>query len=490
MTAPENPGAAQTGASIQTYGRQLLMALFAAGRALSLYPLANAAVQNAIGELDRVVQNLFSAEGMLELRLVDDFLFLNDTRLRIDVASIGAFASLTKALNRHGIGLVEVERETAKDEWPPFLSILLSDAAAPPFESFTSRLKSTPVSHIKVEPERVARQTVPDNTTESADEAFLAKQAAKRTYMQSVNVAREVLTDVRLARAVNVRRVKHAIQAIVDQVLVNENAIVGMTVLRDMDEYSFTHSVNVSIFSVVLGQKLGLSKPQLYELGVSSLFHDLGKMRTDPAVLNKQGKLTSEEWAEMQRHPVDGLLALFSLRGFEGLPYRAMLVAYEHHMKMDQTGYPSNRRPRKPTLFSRITAVADGFDAGTSSRSYQYVPLPPDKVLREMRDDPKRGYDPLLVKALINVTGVYPPGTLAILDTMELAVVVARNPDPAKIHQPLVKIISTAEGAWLSKPESADLSASNPETGLPLRRIIKTTDPERYGIDITKYVTT
>src|SRR5690606_1886898 len=112
------------------------------------------------------------------------------------------------------------------------------------------------------------------------------------------------------------------------------------------------------------------------------------------------------------------------------------------HMKNDLSGYPSNTRPRAPTLFSRIVATADGFDAATSKRSYQQQPWPPDEVLREMRDNPARGYDQLLVKAFINVTGVFPVGTLAILDSHELAVVVSRSPAPTRIHQPLVKIIS------------------------------------------------
>jgi HD-GYP domain-containing protein (c-di-GMP phosphodiesterase class II) len=262
------------------------------------------------------------------------------------------------------------------------------------------------------------------------------------TYFQSVHVAKEVLTDARLGRAVNLRRVKRAVQSIVDQVLNNETWMLGMTALRDYDQYTFTHSVNVCIISVVIGQKLGLTKAQLYELGLGALFHDIGKQRVDPEVLNKAGSLTHDEWQEMQRHPVEGLLALFAIRGLSEVPYRAMLMAYEHHMKIDLTGYPTNTRPRQPTLFSRIVATADGFDAATSKRSYQSQPWPPDEVLREMRENPKRGYDPVLVKALISVTGMFPVGTLAILDTFELAVVIARNPDARRLHQPIVRIIS------------------------------------------------
>jgi len=175
------------------------------------------------------------------------------------------------------------------------------------------------------------------------------------------------------------------------------------------------------------------------------------------------------------------------MRGLSEMPYRAMLQAYEHHMKLDLSGYPRNRRPREPTLFSRIVATADGFDAATSKRSYQSQPWPPDEVLREMRESKQRGFDPLLVKALINVTGVFPPGTAVILDTNELAVVVARNPDPAQVHKPIVRIITNAWGMRLAEPVTADLSEVHAVTGEPLRTIIKTTDPEKYGIRVADY---
>jgi hypothetical protein len=156
-------------------------------------------------------------------------------------------------------------------------------------------------------------------------------------------------------------------------------------------------------------------------------------------------------------------------------------------MKTDVTGYPANIRPRRPGLFSRIVAVADGFDAGTSVRSYQYEPWPPDEVLREMRDNPRRGFDPLLVKALINATGVFPIGTLVILDSLEMAVVCGVNPDPAKLHLPSVKVISDTMGLPLASPHLLDLSDAH-SGAEPPRQIIKTTDPQKYGIRVGDYL--
>ena len=376
---------------------------------------------------------------------------------------------------------MEVVKGIQRSEWAPFLSMLLRPAdAEAPFEGFVQRFEQAPVRHIALRAE-----TEVDDPGDDDEEALTA---AKRTYAQSVKVAEDVMSDMRLGKAVNVRKVKRAVQGIVDQVLSNESSMVTMTTLRDFDEYTFTHSVNVSIFSVIIGQRLGLDRVQLYELGLGALFHDVGKQRIDSDVINKPGSLSDEEWAQLKEHPTEGLLLLFGMHGLADAPYRQMLIAYEHHMKVDLTGYPKNRRDRKPTLFSRIVSVADAFDAGTSVRSYQYEPWPPDAVLQEMRDNPKRGFDPLLVKVLITATGVYPVGTLVILDTHELAIVSKVNPNPELLHRPTVRVISDPVGLPLSEPRTLDLASVDPATGRAAHQIIKTTDPQKYGIRVSDYL--
>ena len=465
----------------QDEGRKVLTAFYGALSALRLYPLENAAVQQALSELHNVVDGIVSADGGAEVRVVGDFFFLNETRLRLDLSNFSTFGSFARSLQNHGIGAVEILPGIQRSEWAPFVSMLLrKPGGEDPYEAFMDRLAGAPVEHIELRPEKDVQEP-------EADEEALT--AAKRTYAQSVQVAKEALGDVRLGKAVNVRKVKRAVQGIVDQVLSNENSMVTMTTLRDFDEYTFTHCVNVCIFSVIVGQRLGLDRIQLYELGLGALFHDIGKQHVDYDIINKPSGLTDEEWAQLKEHPTEGLFCLFRMHGFADVPYRQMLMAYEHHMKVDLTGYPSNKRSREPTLFSRIVAVADAFDAGTSVRSYQYEPWPPDEVLREMRDNPRRGFDPLLVKALITATGVYPVGTLCILDTHELAVVSEVNKNPDYLHRPKVKVISDALGVPLTDPVTKDLSEDDPASGQPILSIIKTTDPQKYGIRVSDYLT-
>jgi HD-GYP domain-containing protein (c-di-GMP phosphodiesterase class II) len=466
---------------LQDEGRKILAAMYSALRSLKFYPLENETVQQALQQLHIRVTSFIAREGTLSLRVIGDFFFLNDARLRLDLRNFSAFGSIAGSLRDHKVGEVIVERGIQIQEWAPFFSLILrTPLEEDPYEGFLEKLSGTPVERIEVRPEREAQKL---------DLEGEAMEGARRTYAYSVQTARDVLSDIRMGKAVNVRKVKRAVQGIVDQVLANEPSIVAMTTLREFDEYTFTHSVNVCIFAVVIGQRIGLAKLDLYELGLGALFHDVGKMDLDPETLNKVGDLTGEDWAHLREHPALGLLALFQLHGFLDVPYRQMLMAYEHHMKLDLSGYPSTKRPRVPGIFSRIITVADAFDAGSSVRSYQYRPLPPDEVLREMRDNPDRGLDPVLVKALITATGVYPVGTIVILDTFELAVVIRANHDGKRLHQPEVKILANAMGIPLADPVVARLDELNPATGVPIRSIIKTTDPVKYGIRVADYVT-
>jgi HD-GYP domain-containing protein (c-di-GMP phosphodiesterase class II) len=301
-----------------------------------------------------------------------------------------------------------------------------------------------------------------------------------------VAVTKEVISSIRMGRTANVKKVKRAVQAIVDQVLNNEASLVGLTTLRDYDEYTFTHSVNVCIFSVALGRKLGLTKLHLYDLGMAALFHDVGKSRVPLEVLNKHSGLSDEEWRIIQAHPWLGVLTLFGLRGYGEIPYRGMIVAYEHHMKTDLTGYPKSVRQRELSIYSKIVAVADGFDAATSRRVYQTVPIQPDQVLKEMWENPRRGLDPVVVKAFINLVGIYPVGTCVILDTYEVAIVHSANADVSQVHRPVVRIVTTPEGSPQHPGFLADLAQRDGDGKYP-RTIVKVTDPAKYGIKVSDY---
>jgi HD-GYP domain-containing protein (c-di-GMP phosphodiesterase class II) len=468
---------AADGGNMQRTGRSLIFALHGALRAIKLYPIENAAVQKAIGEVTSQARNVLSFEDAIEIRVAGDVIYVNSTRLRLDLENFASFSHLLSLLRTSQVGAIHIDKEVEQRDWMIFLSQLQTPAEeAAPYDDLVGRLQTAGVHAISIE--------MP--TDHEGGGSGSSKERAKRTYAQSVAVTKDLMASIRLGQSPNIKKIKRVVQSIVDQILHDETSLVGLTAILDYDEYTFTHSVNVCIFSVALGKRLGLTKLQLYDLGLAALFHDIGKSRVPTEILNKTSALTDEDWRAITNHPWLGLLALFQVRGTNELAYRAMIVAHEHHMKADLTGYPRSLRPRQLSMFSKIVAVCDSFDAATSSRVYQKTPWTPADVVKEMRDNPRRGMDQIVVKAFINLTGIYPVGTLVILDTMELGIVHAINPIAEMLSRPIVRIIGDPLGNVLHPGELVDL-ADRDEGGMHRRTIIKTENPERYGIRIGDY---
>ncbi|MGD8697763.1 MAG: HD domain-containing protein, partial [Gemmatimonadales bacterium] len=307
MPSGEDTLIRDTSSLLSAEGRKLLTSLYATMRSLRLYPLENQVVQRALGEVDAHTRGVLAREGRVQFRVAGDFIFFNDVRVRLDLGNYASFVFVRKALEEHGIGDIEANRQVDVREWTSFLSLLASEPEDPEnrLESFRLRMERAGIENITVGP--------PAALVEAMSLSDEAREAARRTYARSVSVVKEVMTSVRLGKAWSGRRVKRVVLGIVDQVLHEEAAILGMTTLRDYDEYTFTHSVNVCILSVALGQKLGFSKHQLFDLGLGALFHDVGKSRVPITILNKEGRLDKEEWRVMSQHPDFGLVLLFDL---------------------------------------------------------------------------------------------------------------------------------------------------------------------------------
>ncbi len=472
-------------AALRTGGRGFLLAFYAALRALKLYPLENATTQRALDDLLASARALLDRELSIQVRLAGDFIFVNQTRLRLELDNYASFSHILTMFRAFEIGTLRIQQGVERREFQSLLGILLNLGARPDtgarFDELQERLAQAVVQNLEVERE------LGEDAEESQDDQQKRREVAKRTYSQGVAVTKDVIASMRFGRAANLRRVKRAVQLIVDQVLNNETSIMGLTTIRDYDEYTFTHSVNVCIFAVALGKKLGFSRIQLYDLGLTALMHDVGKARIPLDILNKTSGLDEREWRVMQAHPWYGTLTLFEMRGYEETPYRSILVAHEHHMKTDLTGYPKTVRPRRLGLFSRIVSVADGFDAATTRRSYQTVPIEPDQVLREMWENPRRGYDPVIVKGLINLIGVYPVGTVVILDSMEVAIVAAAPLEGQPLNRPQVRIAIGMDGALQPPPGELVSLAEQDGAGNFLRSIIKVTNPQKFGLTVGDY---
>jgi HD-GYP domain-containing protein (c-di-GMP phosphodiesterase class II) len=479
----QQPGASEKGgeAFTRSAGRTFIMALYGSLRSIRMYPPENPVVQKGLEELITVTEQLRDAEGDLEFRVSGEFIFVNSTRLRLDLDNYTTFSYLLALCRACGVGVVHVKTKPSARDWTVFLNFLLApqgEGAEVRFDALQKRLAATGVTAFEMSP-----------PVESEDDQKIrvqSKEAAKRTFAQSVSATKDVMNSVRLGQSPNIKKIKRVVQGIVDQILADETSLIGLTTIRDYDDYTFTHSVNVCIFSVALGRRLGLTRLQLYDIGFSALFHDIGKSRVPVDILNKPDLLSDEEWRAIAAHPWLGLLSLFQIKEQQEFPYRAMIVAYEHHMKRDVTGYPRSLRTKAIGFYSKIVAVADGFDAATSRRSYQSEPMDPAAVLGEMRDNARRGMDPVIVKAFVNLLGIYPVGTFVVLDTFELAIVHSANANPEMVSRPNALIVSDDLGNVVHPGELADL-AEQDESGTFRRTIIKTADPDRYGLRIGDY---
>jgi HD-GYP domain-containing protein (c-di-GMP phosphodiesterase class II) len=467
-------------AFLRKAGRQFIMACYGAARATKLYPPEHAAVGRALEDLVRIVEELRRQEGHFEVRFAREFIFVNEQLLRLDLSNYASFTQLLTLCRGSAVGAIRVPEGAQVRDWLVFLSLLgnptTKDDVDANFESLLQRLAEANIKAFELEP-----QTESEGAREQSEGA---KAASKRTYAQTVAVTKDVISSIRAGKTPNVRRIKRLVHKIVDQILHEETSLIGLTSIRDYDEYTYTHSVNVCIFSVALGRRIGLTKKQLYELGMAALFHDIGKSRVPLEVLQKEGSLTEEGWQLMMAHPWMGVLALFQLKGQTDVPYRGMICAYEHHMKLDLTGYPKPIRPRELCMISKIVSLVDGYDAATTHRAYRAA-LPLPAVIQDMRDNPRRGLDPILVKAFTNMLGIYPPGTLVVLDTFELGIVKAANADPEFVARPIVIIIGDSLGNPINPPVEVDLSERN--NGDFARTIIKTADPDRYGVRVSDY---
>lgn len=238
-----------------------------------------------------------------------------------------------------------------------------------------------------------------------------------------------------------VRRVRHVTQAIVDEILRDPAAVMSLTTIKDLDDYLILHSTNVAVLATLLGRRLGLNKARLGELCLAGFLHDAGKLGVDPDVLQKPGSLDAEEWKEIRRHP---LLAAYSLLGKQRLTasnMRAVVVAFEHHLNYDFSGYPSTEMKDSISLFGSIVSIADRFDALTTARVYRKVNLTPCEAIVHVVEKSGTHFDPVLVKLFVEVMGLYPPGTVVVISGGEAGVVCAAPEVGQPLERPRVRVI-------------------------------------------------
>ena len=457
-------------------GKRLVRAFFVLAKTSANYAPGHPALDAPCADLLDIVREYARRNEEAHLGFRDDHLFAGEHLLKPDASGFDAFFATMRQMKRCGIGsLVFTSRADAAgvQAWFGLLREVHAAPGEDPCRTLLERMGQAGIAGVEVERpvERVAGPAPPED----------GKEQAKAIYAQTLEAISEVMDHVKLGKALRVKRAKRMVQSMIDLLLAAETNLLGLTTIRCHDEYTYNHSVNVGILSVAIGQRAGLARSSLVDLGMAAIFHDIGKACIPLAILNKPAALDKEDWFVMRRHPVFGVRELLKLKGADALTARIMLGSFEHHLAVDGSGYPSVPYPRGVSLTGRIIAIADCYDALTSSRVYRRVAEPPDATLRYILQKSGTLYDPVLAKLFVNAVGVYPVGTLCLLSSRELAVVVRGNADPERWDAPRVKIISTPEG------NAADGDVADLAEPRERRRIEQTLDAHALDIDVSRY---
>lgn len=459
-------------------GKSLSAQFFVLLKTTQNYPEGHAALTGPVGQVLATVRQIHRHNEEASLRTRGGHLLLGELLLKVDAAGIEATHYLQALMKRQGIGGIQFAATVTAQDLSRLAGVLNEVEPAEHeegvFDRVVAQLRLRGIAGVELEPQAEEKEA---NFPQPGSEDDRAR--SRQIYLQTVSATAEVMENAKLGQTLKLRKSKRVVQSMIDQLLANEVSLLGLTTIRCHDEYTYNHSVNVCILSLAIGQRIGLSKGRLCDLGMAALFHDIGKSDIPSELLNKPQEFGPEEWKVIQKHPVLGVKVLMKLKGLDLLNARIIAGSFEHHLNLDFSGYPKYPY-RQISLFGRIISIADCYDAMTASRVYSRTPLAPEKALRLMLDKAGKAYDPILLKVFVNSIGTYPLGTLLRLNTGELAVVIGNPEELFLWDRPLVQIIADRAGNEIDG-DMVDLSGDGS------RDIVQTLDARQHGIDVGRY---
>ena len=440
----------------------------------------NPTFHNQAEALFALMRQRFDLDGMLLIKAVGSRYFVNNCLVRFDDSGISGAASVVAEWKTLGLGGVQFNSDTTIEDTKKFFRFISQIRPnSQNLDSLTVSLKTHRLSTIQLL-SAAAKEEEERFIPEVVRRPF--RKAARSTFFKAMNVVEEVVIRTRDDREVNMSKTKRVVHSLIDHITRDESSMIELTAIKDYDDYTYAHSTNVCIYSLTLGVRLGLDRARLSQLGFAALFHDIGKVKLPTDLIQKPDAYDENDWLQMQRHPHLGAKTILRNLKFDMHTARAARGAFEHHINSDFTGYPMLRYERRPTtLFSKIISIVDSFDALTSGRVYMKDAIPPDKVLKKMQHQMKSKFDSFLLRIFTDVIGIYPAGSLVLLTTDEIALILTNNEaDPSR---PYVKIAGNADGL-LEVPEWVDLTLPGQE----YRKIVRLIEPERYGLSAQDFI--
>ena len=448
-----------------------------------IYDRKNVNIDRLTQDCLPVVNEIIRSEGNLFFKIVRDNYFFNNIRIQIKADKFPIFKAFAQELRKRWVGEIEISQAVSGEDLKDFAYLLFGLEANNESNALyvMKQLEYRDINGIHVGKLEFFKDE--EIYVDSEDQ----KRQSREIYFKSVNLVREVTESIKNQKMLNVRKAKRLMQNAVNSILQDETTLLGLATIKNYDEYTFNHSVNVAIYAIAIGQRVGIPKKQLSHLGMAGLFHDIGKVQIPKEIINKTRKLTPEEWAVVRAHPVNGAKAVMRMKEWGELSTRMIHGAFEHHLKFDLSGYPKLTRKLKLSLFGRIISLADFYDALVRPRVYNRFPYVSEKILGIMLERSGKDFDPALVKVFINMLGIFPLGTLVLLDTNEMGIVTKIHEDSDLIDRPEVCLISYNEGEY-RRGKVVDMAETDETTGKYKWTIMKTLDPNEYNINVAEFL--
>ncbi|MDR0354257.1 MAG: HD-GYP domain-containing protein [Deltaproteobacteria bacterium] len=302
---------------------------------------------------------------------------------------------------------------------------------------------------------------------------------AAKAYARALDTSKALVAACRMNKRIEVSEVQENVDELVESVTRNRDALTALIKLRHFDDYTYTHSLNVSVLSISAGKTLGLTNDELRILGLGTMFHDLGKIRIPDNILNKPGKLTDDEFAVMRNHAA--MSAEILTEQNLNVSRQVIEVARSHHERIDGSGYPDQLQGEQIPPLATICGLSDVYDALTSDRVYHKGMLPHDalKFIYTLRGT---HFQPDWVDRFVQSVGIYPPGSVVELNTGHRAVVmeIAHR----SLLTPLIKVVSDPNGQLYNRPKLVDLSKSAESQGWSIDKAVP---PSEAGFEPSDY---
>jgi putative nucleotidyltransferase with HDIG domain len=437
---------------------ELLRRFAAAIRSTQLYSKGHPIIGRNMDALSAAAQLMHSLQPAIVIGVLGDEVIVDD----VPVARGDTMGSLIRRLQQSGIERITLERGVTLDQLTTFVYALVEAAPGegepPPLPALT---------HI-----RVGRVSIAPRS-----EGTLADMATIRgLYNDAFSAAASVWESAATESAPDATIARTMIDGLAQAVAQNRTALLALTTLKNYDNYTFTHMVNVSILTMGQARGLGIDGPLLRELGLAALMHDIGKVRTPIDILNKPDKLTDAEFAIMRRHVIDGAEIL---RQTPDIPALAPVVAFEHHLRIDGTGYPTGVHRASLNAGTMLCSIADVYDAMRSQRLYQQA-FPTDRILEVLKRNDGTQFDQHLVRRFVQLVGIYPAGNMVRLNTGEVAVVLkVYAPDP---YRPRVRVLFDRHARRLDLGYEMNLWDPSDDPERPVS-VVAPLDPAQFQVD-------